>query len=320
MDRPGTLSLARPREAFSHEALFYADRDEFLAGTGAFVRDGLMSDEPVRVMLSPPKIEALRSELGAHSERVEFTDINDVGSNPARIIPAWRAFVDRHRRPGRRLRGIGEPISAERSPAELVECGRHESLLNLAFADTPGFRLLCPYDTAALDPDVLAEARRLHPFLLTHGVKRESPEYRGLDEAAEPFAEPLPEPLAQPESRVFQTGTLAALRDFVARRAAGAGFTGETTDDLVLAVDEVATNSVLHGGGGGILRIWLEGDELVCEVGDLGLIGDPMVGRARPTPHQAGGYGVWLANQLCDLVQVRTFAAGSAVRLRKRRG
>ena len=320
MNRPEMLSLATAREAFRHEALFYANLDEFLAGTGAFVRDGLMSDEPVLVVLSRPKIDALRSELGAESERVEFADMGEVGSNPARIIPAWRAFVDRHRRPGRRLRGIGEPISAERSPAELVECQRHESLLTLAFADTPGFRLLCPYDTTALDEDVLAEARRSHPFLVTNGVKRDSTELRDLDEVAAPVAEPLPEPATPPESRVFQAGTLAALRDFVSRRAAGAGFTGQMTDDLVLAVDELATNSVLHGGGGGILRIWPEGDELVCEVGDRGLIGDPLVGRRHPTADQAGGYGVWLANQLCDLVQVRTFASGSAVRLRKRRG
>ena len=318
MDRHCTISLTGRSEAFGHEALFYADRDEFLAGTGAFVRDGLMADEPVLVVLSAPKIEALRSELGAQSERVDFADMDAVGSNPARIIPAWRAFVDQHRRLGGPLRGIGEPISAERSAAELVECQRHESLLNLAFADTPGFRLLCPYDTSALDEDVLAEARRSHPFLVTDGVKRESTECRDLDEVAAPFAEPLPEPPTQPESRVFQAGTLAALREFVSRRAAGAGFDGQMSDDLVLAVDEVATNSVLHGGGG-VLRIWPEGDELVCEVGDRGLIGDPLVGRERPTPDQAHGYGIWLANQLCDLVQVRTFSAGSAVRLRKRR-
>ena len=118
---------------------------------------------------------------------------------------------------------------------------------------------------------------------------------------------------------MLQAGTLTALREFVSRRAAGAGFSGQMADDLVLAVDEVATNSVLYGGGG-VLRIWPEGDQLVCEIGDRGRIGDPLVGRERPAPDQASGYGVWLANQLCDQVQVRTFSSGTAVRLRKRRG
>ena len=62
------------------------------------------------------------------------------------------------------LRGIGEPIWADRSPAELVECQRHEALLNLAFAGTDGFRLLCPYDAARLDRDVIEEAERTHPW------------------------------------------------------------------------------------------------------------------------------------------------------------
>ena len=34
---------------------------------------------------------------------------------------------------------------------------------------------------------------------------------------------------------------------------------------------------------------------------------------------QPGGYGLWLANQLCDLVQIRSLPAGTAVRLHMRR-
>ena len=75
-----------------------------------------------------------------------------VGHNPARIIPAWHEFVAQHAAPGVRLRGIGEPIFPERSADELVECQRHESLLNLAFADADAFWLVCPYDTQ-LAPD-----------------------------------------------------------------------------------------------------------------------------------------------------------------------
>ena len=67
---------------------------------------------------------------------------------------------------GRRLRGIGEPIWADRSPDELVECQRHEALLNLAFADAGDFWLLCPYDVDALDPDVIAEAHHSHPAVV----------------------------------------------------------------------------------------------------------------------------------------------------------
>ena len=80
------------------------------------------------------------------------------GANPACIIPAWREFVDEHAAASRALRGIGEPIWPDRTSAELVECQRHESLLNLAFAGTRSFHLLCPYDTEALDAAVIEEA------------------------------------------------------------------------------------------------------------------------------------------------------------------
>ena len=86
-----------------------------------------------------------------------------VGRNPARIIPAWRAFVDRQAAAGRPSRGIGELVGPERGAAELTECHRHESLLNLAFDGGTAWRLLCPYDTDALDPIVVDEALRTHP-------------------------------------------------------------------------------------------------------------------------------------------------------------
>jgi anti-sigma regulatory factor (Ser/Thr protein kinase) len=303
---------------FRHEALFYASDEEFLDGTASFIRDGLEADEPSLVVLSAPKIEALQSELNGAADRVLFADMAEVGSNPARIIPAWHEFVDQHAAAGRDIRGIGEPIWAERSPAELVECQRHESLLNLTFDDTPGFFLLCPYDTRALDADVIEEAKRSHEFLCADGHSHDSDIYRSLDEVAEPFAEPLPDPDSEPQWTIFQALSLGALRDFVAERAAKARLDRSSLDDLVLAVNEVATNSVVHGGGGGILRVWEDDAALVCEINDNGHIDDPMAGRKVPDPYQPGGHGLWMANQLCDLVQVRSYDGGSAVRLHKR--
>jgi anti-sigma regulatory factor (Ser/Thr protein kinase) len=86
-----------------------------------------------------------------------------------------------------------------------------------------------------------------------------------------------------------------------------------------MATNEIASNSVRHGGGGGILRIWKDDGSVICEVGDRGRITSPLVGRKRPDLAQESGYGIWLANQLCDLVQVRCFDKGSAVRLHKHR-
>jgi len=82
-----------------------------------------------------------------------------------------------------------------------------------------------------------------------------------------------------------------------------------------MAVTELATNSIRYGGGSGTLRCWSRPGALICEVRDAGRISRPLAGRVRPREEQEGGYGLWLVNQLCDLVQVRTFEDGSVVRV-----
>jgi anti-sigma regulatory factor (Ser/Thr protein kinase) len=306
------------RHTFRHEAFLYGDEREFLDGTLRFIREGLADREPVMAALSAAKIARLRAELGEDAGRVCFVDMAVVGSNPARIIPAWHEFVGARPAPDRPIRGIGEPIWAGRSPAELVECQRHEDLLNLAFADAPAFRLLCPYDTRALDAGVIHEARCSHPIVVEDDVERESAGYRGLEAVAAPFGKPLPEPASPPFQMPFDVDTLRAVREMVSWRAASAGMSADRTGDLILAVDELATNSVRHGGGQGVLRIWDDDRALICEVRDRGRIDEPLVGRRFPSTDQAGGFGVWLVNQLCDLVQMRSLAGGNVVRLHMR--
>ena len=101
----------------------------------------------------------------------------------------------------------------------------------------------------------------------------------------------------------------------MAGHAAAAGLGPDRTADLVLAVDEIASNSLRHGGGRGTLRIWREDGALVCEVRDAGRIEDPLAGRQRPALDRDGGRGLWRVNQLCDLVQLRSFLDGAAVRV-----
>ncbi len=66
----------------------------------------------------------------------------------------------------------------------------------------------------------------------------------------------------------------------------------------------------------GSLSTWQEPDALVCEVRDAGTISWPLVGRERPLPERIGGRGVWIVNQLCDLVQIRGLAEENVVRVR----
>jgi anti-sigma regulatory factor (Ser/Thr protein kinase) len=317
MSAPSPL-IEQSEPGFRHEALLYAGESEFVEGTSSFIRGGLEAGEPVLVVVGSAKIELLRSALDGHAEEVHFADTAKVGSNPARIIPAWRAFVSDHLREDRPVRGIGEPIDPERNAAELVECQRHESLLNLAFADSAPWRLLCPYDTDTLDPAVVDEARRSHPFIVHGHAHTTSLSYRGLESVAGPFADPLPEPNRQVCELDLRKTPLADLRRFVFDQGRRAGLRVSRSSDLVLAVHEVAANSLRHSGSAGIFRMWQEGEALICEVCDGGQIDDPLVGREAPTSDQVGGRGLWMVNRLCDLAQIRSFRDGSAVRLHMR--
>jgi anti-sigma regulatory factor (Ser/Thr protein kinase) len=300
--------------AFRHEALLYAGDAEFVAGTAPFIREGVRAGEPVMVVVDDRKIGLLREELDDERDAVGFLDMGEVGQNPARIIPLWRRFVDEHVRPGKGARGIGEPIWPERTPAELTECQRHESLLNVAFDGDVPWSLLCPYDAAALPDDVLEEARRSHPVMSARGRESASELY-DAEAVRRPFGGRLPEPYGPVSELRYGAREIADVRSFVRGFARSAGLADEAVDDLVLAVSELATNSVRHATGAGTVRLWIEGETVLCEIRDGGTIDEPLVGRVVPPPDALGGRGIWIVNQLCDLVQVRSSREGTVVRL-----
>jgi anti-sigma regulatory factor (Ser/Thr protein kinase) len=97
--------------------------------------------------------------------------------------------------------------------------------------------------------------------------------------------------------------------------ARGSGMSDDRVADLVLAVNELAANSVMHGAGSGTLTLWIDDNSIICDVFDRGHLADPLAGRRRPDPRGVGGRGLWLANQLSDLTQLRRLPNGTRVRL-----
>lgn len=291
---------------FQHRALIYGGADEYLAGTIPFLKAALKAGQPVLVAVGREQTKWLEAELGRDCEAVRFLPMEEVGRNPASIIPLWRDFVDEYA--GQPVRGIGEPIWAARSPAALEECHRHEALLNVAFAEDHDFALLCPYDAASLPSHVLERMAVAH----RHVGREGSP---GFDPGLDCLAGTLPPPATAPETYAFGLEGLGEVRSRVTRAAERAGIGSRGVADLVTAASELAANSVMHGGGTGTLRLWRDGETLLTEVEDSGRIEDPLVGRRRPDVTQEGGRGLWLANQLCELVQIRSDKRRTVVRL-----
>lgn len=301
-------------DGFRHEALIYGDEDEFLAAAHLFIADALAAAEPVLVALGAGRARSLKGSLGGDAGAAHFADMEALGRNPARLIPAWRRFLCEHAPDGRSARILSEAAWPGRSSAELGECSRYESLLDLAFEGGQAWRLLCSYDARAMPEDVIETVRATHRFILD-GAESTLNDALLDDRAPRPFDGVLPEPARAPEELRFTRESLHELREFVARSARAARIGEERRENLQLAVNELASNSVTHGGGEGRLRVWTEPGALVCEVSDSGRIEEPLVGRVHPATDQPSGRGLWLVNHLCDLVQIRSTPRGSVVRV-----
>jgi anti-sigma regulatory factor (Ser/Thr protein kinase) len=292
-----------------HVALFYSGESEYVDGVARFIAPALEAGEPVAVAVPGAKAELLRNSFAGHP--IELLDMVEAGSNPARIIPAVEAMLVRHH--GRLLHYVGEPIWAGRSPEEIREATRHEALINLAW---PGvhIRVLCPYDVDALDPYVLVDAERTHPHVIRGGATVASNSYAGaeLPLGCDDRLSPPPDgALALP----FGLPNLYAVRSLVTWIAREAGLSPGRVGDLVLGVNELAANAIRHARGGGLLRVWRLPGEVICQVEDSGHIHDPLAGRRPPALDAAGGVGLWIVNQLCDLVEVRTGHDGTTIRV-----
>lgn len=308
--------------AFRHEAILHGDGAAgFVREVLPLIRSALHDGAPVMVAAQEDRLGALVQALGEEAGDVAFADIRRLGANPARMIPAWQEYLDRSLESARPPLAIAEHVWAEREPAELDECARHETLTNLAFGEADsGWRLICSYDIDVLEDDVIDTACKEHPIVHEAGEAARSERYSEQGEPLDVFGGELERPLADVWEIPFAKDDLAEIRQLVSSWACREAMPFEATEDLVLAVDEIAANSIRHGGGVGMLRLWRNGERLVCEVQDRGLIEDPLIGRVRPGTSPAAGRGLWIANQLCDLVQIRSGEQGTQVRLHKRLG
>jgi anti-anti-sigma factor len=144
--------------------------------------------------------------------------------------------------------------------------------------------------------------------------RRQPPEHRspgGRSPAADTGGRQPPPVLDQ----AFDNDSLYALREAVAAHALQAGLAEGRVGDLVLAVHELASNAIRHGGGRGRLQIWDTGGMLHCEVTDDGAArsaedagagaGDAAQWRIDP------GHGLWLVRRVADETSVRPGPSGT---------
>ena len=120
-----------------------------------------------------------------------------------------------------------------------------------------------------------------------------------------------------PWNKRFGADTLHQLRAAVLAHAARAGLPEDRVGDVMIAVHELAANTVRHGAGAGQLVICTEPGTLQCQVFDAGAARPN--GRANgtgdspppwPSPE---GHGLWLVRQLADRLSIARWHGGYQV-------
>lgn len=275
-------------------------------------RDGLRPSEPVAVAVTPSVAACVQEALAGRDIAIEYVDVTRLGRNPARLISA---ISDLATAGGGRAWWVEEPMWPGRSPAEVAEVARHEALVNLAFSGAP-VQVVCVYNRQLLSAAELRYGESTHPSLWRGGRAEAAPGYSGA--GAMPAGADLPLDPPPPDAhRVSYGWALQPVREAVEAAAAAAGVAGDRARDLVLAVHEAAANSLRHADGTGVLHTWRAAGEIICDIRDSGTVTDPLAGRRRSAA-DARGHGLWVANQVCDLVQLRSRPGRTTVRLHMR--
>jgi anti-sigma regulatory factor (Ser/Thr protein kinase) len=306
--------------AFEHDALLFAGLDELASGVRSYVLEGLAANQPAVVCLPAIELAAVYETLtvdlaASEREMVSFHDTKEVGAHPGRLLSFWHDVATHSA--GHGTRAVGKPTRHDANPAEIDETLRLEHLFNLQFSRTPGISLLCSYDTAALDEATVGaalqcHARRCHGATSTPVSERQWMDATALLGGLRSLPEP-DQPVAVDIEFDGDT-SVSACRNAAAAEAQRLGFDARRAGDIQLTVSELVTNSILHGGGHGRLRMWSDASRLVIDVSDQGALADPLVGRIRPSVERQGGRGLWLVNQLSDLVRMRADADSTVIR------
>ena len=303
-------SAHSPGAGFVHEALIYRDEAEFDTAMHAFLQEAAAAGEPVLVALPGPHLRRVREALGDAMSDARLEDLERVGRNPGCLLSMIEEWVESHEG---HARVVSEVVWPGRSHAEAVEALRHEALINHALAGSEA-TIMSPFDAQHLDEDILAGVELTHPTVVEGGRRRAGSAY--TDPLSAAFGElwPLDDP-SGPVSEHPLDGTLLELRRAIADDPALGSLSAERRSDLVFAINEAASNAMKHGNVGCMTRIWHDGDEVVTEVSSRSGIDDVMAGRRRPAVDALDGRGLWLINQLCDLVELRSGTSGTTLRM-----
>jgi anti-sigma regulatory factor (Ser/Thr protein kinase) len=307
------MSIAAKAPTFHHIGLLHDTPVGYARGCASFVQQGLDAGDPVLVAVPGGNAQAIRDVLGDGAAKVSFTDMSVAGRNPGRVIASLLDFADNH--PDQRVWVVSHSVWPARSSLEYTACLTQDAFLNAAFAERDA-TILCPYDRSQLSAQVIAHAFRTHPILADGTNTWDSPDYADPIGTARLLDQPLPHP--PPQAHVFtisRAEDLRWLRRSVDELARVALLSLARARQLTVAVNELASNSIEHGGGQATVSVWTEPGLFVCQLDDAGTFANPMAGWTPPPQGSSRGRGLLIVHELADLVRIHQRPDGTSIRI-----
>ena len=312
--RVETTRVATPVR-LRHACGVFSSSAELVTQLLPVVSAALERGEPVALAVRPGTEAALREQLRTSTGLVALgTGAGTGGSGQtaaARMARELRVLTT--------SAGPATAISEHDSGLDGLE-GRYwtelDAAINVALTELP-VDLYCFYPDLPLHSEILDGALGNHPLLFERGTLQHNPAHRSPREVLAEMPAVAPLLLGAPDvDLAFTAWQLHEVRSAVAALAADGRFDTARVEDVVLAVNEIATNAVEHGSGEARVALWLTADDLVAEVHDHGeLLTEPLPGMRAPHPADPRGRGVWIARQVCDVLHVWQDHSGTHVRM-----
>lgn len=295
-----------------HQAVLYRTADELVATAGPVLHAGLQAGHHVVAVVEGRVQGGLRDWLGPGGAAVEFASPEEVFAVPAQtMVAARRRWFERVTASG----GAATVVGQHRPWMPSSELAWWDAAFNVVLAGSP-VTMLCACSAAA------GTARRVmldtHPWLRSRGQVAPNPAYRdpfGVLADHPPEAPPDMEPCGVTLS-FSCTAELTELRGHVARYGRAACLAEDRIADLVLAVSELAANSIEHGAGHGTVHVCAMPGAITVDVRDPGRMRQSLPGLRRQPATSLRGRGLWLSRELCDAMHVWHTETGTGVRIR----
>jgi anti-sigma regulatory factor (Ser/Thr protein kinase) len=305
------------RARFAHVAVLYGSDAQLRNLLLPYLAGALGRREEVLLAISVTAERVLRDALGDAAGSVQWGGPGLSYDRLGRMFAAFGDYLEQRHRAGLPAHVIGEP-DADISADRLSQYLRHLSMASEVYA-VYGCPMLFLWDERRYPPEVMAHVRAVHPLLLGSGGPITNAEYCAPFDYLTANTPSAPAAPIDPDLDMLLDSAegLAVLRRRLRSWGTDAALCDRDTDDIVIAVDEIATNALEHGQPPARVRGWSTTDAVFVRVDDHGRTGiPPTIGYVRPPTDAQRGRGVWMARHLADVLTTHHNSTGTTVAMR----